>query len=380
MLLFDLTATQASGSVKRHGGGIYGEIVLRRLIEKNNQFIAYYDSYRWINPDIIELCKKHNIITIDIKSMSISDIVNRYNISLIYSALDGNGLSEIHCKKIITVHGLRRFETTKDKYQFKYKYGKMELIKEFLKAKLPYIFLRRERKFYVKNYFSDPRTEIVTVSNHSLNSLITYFPEISVNKIRLHILYSPSTSLERINIPVKSIDGEYYLIVSGNRWNKNALRAVIAFERLIDLGYLKDKKLVITGVHNNSFRYKFKHPNQIIFKGYVKDNGLESLYKYCELFIFPSLNEGFGYPPLEAMKYGRPVIASAVTSIPEVCGDAAMYFSPYSIEEIMNRMLQMQNKITRDEYSIKAINRYSEITSKQIKDLDKLIDLITEKV
>lgn len=59
------------------------------------------------------------------------------------------------------------------------------------------------------------------------------------------------------------------------------------------------------------------------------------------MFVYPSLNEGFGYPPLEAMRYGVPVIASPYSSITETCGGGALYFNPTSIEEIMNRMMMV---------------------------------------
>lgn len=377
MLLFDLSSTQSIGSVKRHGGGIYGEIIFRRLVERKKLFCCYFDSNRWINPDIIDLCCKNNIQLFDINKIKLKEIVIPNSIDTIYSPLDGNGIFDINCHKIITIHGLRIFETPKDKYQLFYKYKFSRKIKEILKFYLSDLFLCRSRKEYISKYFSDPNTEIITVSNHSKNALITFFPEIKSNNIKLHTLYSPSTARYDIDIPTNQFIKPYFLIVSGNRWVKNTIRAIIAFERLKSMGYLTDIDLVITGAHKNDIKYKFKYPQSIIFKGYVEDNELESLYKNAQILVYPSLNEGFGYPPLEAMKYGTPVIASAITSIPEICGDAVMYFCPYYIEEIMNRMLQMQDQSLRETYSKKSLKRFDEITRKQHEDLDKLIDLIS---
>jgi glycosyltransferase involved in cell wall biosynthesis len=66
---------------------------------------------------------------------------------------------------------------------------------------------------------------------------------------------------------------------------------------------------------------------------------LELLYQNAYVFLYPTLNEGFGYPPLESMKHGTPVICSAITSTTEVCGDAVLYFNPFSVDEMKNRIL-----------------------------------------
>jgi len=79
--------------------------------------------------------------------------------------------------------------------------------------------------------------------------------------------------------------------------------------------------------------------------GYVSDSELRALYENALAFVFPSIYEGFGIPPLEAMVCGCPVLASTAASIPEVCGDAALYFDPRSSEELAALML----KIASDE-------------------------------
>ena len=72
----------------------------------------------------------------------------------------------------------------------------------------------------------------------------------------------------------------------------------------------------------------------IIYAGRISDSEVKALYTHALAYIFPSLYEGFGIPPLEAMHCGCPVIASNRTSIPEVCGDAALYFDPTSTENL----------------------------------------------
>ena len=75
--------------------------------------------------------------------------------------------------------------------------------------------------------------------------------------------------------------------------------------------------------------------------GYVADADLAHFYSAAHAFVFPSLYEGFGIPPLEAMAVGTPVISSNASVMPEVLGDAALYFDPYNIEDMADKMYQL---------------------------------------
>jgi glycosyltransferase involved in cell wall biosynthesis len=70
------------------------------------------------------------------------------------------------------------------------------------------------------------------------------------------------------------------------------------------------------------------------FFGFVPDHTLAALYRLASVFAFPSLYEGFGLPPLEAMACGTPVVTSRISSLPEVVGDAALLVDPYSVDDI----------------------------------------------
>jgi glycosyltransferase involved in cell wall biosynthesis len=80
---------------------------------------------------------------------------------------------------------------------------------------------------------------------------------------------------------------------------------------------------------------------QVKWLGYVSDAELRALYEGATAFVFPSIYEGFGIPPLEAMHCGCPVLAARAASIPEVCGDAAIYFDPRSSDELASVLLQV---------------------------------------
>ena len=99
-------------------------------------------------------------------------------------------------------------------------------------------------------------------------------------------------------------------------------------------------KLIIAGgrgwLYGELFEYigVSRYKDDIIFLGRVLDKEKEILYSLAKVFVFPSFFEGFGFPPLEAMACGTPVVASNVSSLPEVAGDCAITVNPYRIDEI----------------------------------------------
>ncbi len=138
--------------------------------------------------------------------------------------------------------------------------------------------------------------------------------------------------------------GSYLLYTGVWREHKNLRRLLSAF-----LSLAKDTldiDLVITGRHDPLYGEILSMPaeaglaNRVHFVGHVSESELIALYRNARAFVFPSLYEGFGLPPLEAMSCGTPVVSSNASSLPEVCGDAALYFDPLS-EDDMRRKLAM---------------------------------------
>lgn len=138
---------------------------------------------------------------------------------------------------------------------------------------------------------------------------------------------------------------QYFLFVGTLEGKKNLLRAAQAFEA----AHSKMNSLVFVVVGQKGWRVAqdYQVLNTLVQKGivqllgYVSDEELACLYAKSFAFVFPSLYEGFGIPPLEAMSYGIPVLASYTSSIPEICGEAAIYFDPYNIDSIKEAMLQL---------------------------------------
>ena len=79
----------------------------------------------------------------------------------------------------------------------------------------------------------------------------------------------------------------------------------------------------------------------VLMLGYLPDNLLPALYRRALALVYPSLYEGFGLPPLEAMAAGCPVLVSNVTAMPEVCGNAALYCDPFDVDSIAAQMRRL---------------------------------------
>ena len=312
--------------------------------------------------------KQYEIKLHDIKDKPLQLIVNQNNIDTIYSALPEELQPWPACKILGTIHGLRSLEL---EYDF-YGHWLLDSGVVGLNTFLGYFFNKKNKKQTFKHYQKLLRTSnfsFVTDSNHSKKVIHAVCPELDVP-----VFYPPSTSI----CQSKKISNEkYILIVSADRFEKNCTRAIIAIDQLLSKKRIpSDVFIKITGITRNISRYNIKNRPNFNFLGYVDEEELDTLYANAYAFIYPSLNEGFGYPPLEAMKYNVPVIASNVASIPEVCGNAALYFTPTSISELRERIVELQDKRVYFDLQKKGTTRFQEIEARQKEDLNKLVDWI----
>jgi glycosyltransferase involved in cell wall biosynthesis len=142
----------------------------------------------------------------------------------------------------------------------------------------------------------------------------------------------------KYNLPEKFI-----LSMGATEPRKNVRRVVDAYKGLPR--QLRDKyALVIVGKQWQSETIKdwgIGGSDRILFTGYVEDEDLPILYSACSVFVFASYYEGFGLPPLEAMSCGAPIICSNSTSLPEIVGDAARTFDPFSVSQISERLQEV---------------------------------------
>lgn len=208
------------------------------------------------------------------------------------------------------------------------------------------------------------RSKLATVSHFSAQELSTLL-NVKLDEITVvyngheHILrHQPDTDI--LN-KLKLTDRPFFYFVGSPTPNKNLLRAIEAFKKL----NRKDTVFVIVGAAKaNVFNGGIdSQPENIILTGRLTDGEIVALYQNATALIFPSLYEGFGIPPLEAMVHGCPVLASTIPPIKEVCAGAVLYFNPLNTDDMASKMKDaLDNKITREALITKGAARCKDFT------------------
>jgi len=231
-----------------------------------------------------------------------------------------------NCKKIVTFHDL----------SFKY---------------YPEHFSWRKRLWH--NFFVNPKKEakkadkIIAVSESTKQDLVDLY---GIDEKKVKVIYSgvgeefgkfPISNFQFPIIRKKYNLPEKFILYFGTiEPRKNIAGLIRAFELLKKNKNYNDLYLVIAGAKGWAFKNIFKtakkskYAGQIIFTGFVDPQDKVYLYNLALLFVYPSFFEGFGFPPLEAMACGVPVITSNNSSLPEVVGDAALMINPFDVDEL----------------------------------------------
>jgi glycosyltransferase involved in cell wall biosynthesis len=218
---------------------------------------------------------------------------------------------------------------------------------------LPNRFALSYAKFMLRHAVHRGST-ILTVSEASKRDILRFYPEAEPERIQVvpnaiddAILDDPGEEeMERVKERYQ-IRGRYILYAGNIKPHKNLDRLISAFGLLKQMPAHEDLKLLIIGDEVNkygSLRRSVEAAGvrqDVRFFGFVPDHTLSALYRMASLFAFPSLYEGFGLPPLEAMACGTPVVTSNISSLPEVVGEAALLVDPYSVEDIANGMARV---------------------------------------
>lgn len=194
--------------------------------------------------------------------------------------------------------------------------------------------------------------KIIAISEYTKQRLLHFFPFVDETKVEVVYCGNRDTLLKEKDNP-GAIEkyglkqDEFFLAVGTIEPRKNYTTLLKAF-KLYKEKSKSNKKLCIAGGYGwmeDNFKQKIEEIGlleDVVVTGYVTDEELANLYRYSFSFVYPTWYEGFGLPVLEAMNFGKPVIASNVTSIPEVAGKGALLVEPGNSEQISDCMVRLE--------------------------------------
>jgi glycosyltransferase involved in cell wall biosynthesis len=195
--------------------------------------------------------------------------------------------------------------------------------------------------------------KIIAISENTKKDIMDCFG-IEDEKIRVIYLgvdrqFSPQPDPNEADVLSKyNLPSGYILNVGTLEPRKNLLRLINAYKMVASTREPVPKLVIVgwQGWRNEDLGKLVRESglaDQVVLVGYVPDDDLPTLYRNATVFVYPSLYEGFGLPPLEAMACGTPVITSNVSSIPEVVGDAGILIDPYNTTEIARAIASVLN-------------------------------------
>lgn len=190
--------------------------------------------------------------------------------------------------------------------------------------------------YFLVSHLTIKSNQLIVPSNYWRSFLITHY-HLSPQKITTtHEAVDPEFLKLRKSYV---INHKSYLLYTGNLYPHKNLDVVL--KALAKLPRVKLKIISKTSVFLHRLQRKVKKgglENQVEFLGFVPDQKFARLYRQAIAFVFPSLIEGFGLPPLEAMALGCPVISSNSSCCPEIYGSAALYFNPQNSDDLVNQI------------------------------------------
>lgn len=405
-LLFDFITLQSKTGAAEYIRSVFFALQdeIRINQHKNINIFALYNSSLGIAYDDMKeqsISKNFaNVKYVDIQKKDICSIIkekkiDRFFIGCAQYLSDIKGIEKISCETFCVIHDMVDEEVYKNGLDIYLEmlnpvFGlakKIQTFKGFLqynKATLSFLkffqFIRKRNwkessriQYIITQHTNNPKFHIFTVSEYSKISIV-FNSHIEAEKIKVlfpieRSYHNSSPTSEHIK---KSIghNKKVYLLLNANRSLKNPYNTIVAFKEFAK-------------THPNCFLatigYSQKQFENHIVLPFLNDKDLESITKQCYALIYPSFFEGFGYPPVEAMKFGKPILASNTTSLPEILGDAAIFFSPLYPSSIYKALLDLSDeKYTF--YTEKSLERYSLIKQKSQNDLETLLNyLINEK-
>lgn len=321
-----------------HGTGIgtYTNNLLKNLLKfkTDNDYYLYWSGNgykRYIKENchcIITSSKHHRFF----QQYFFPSNLKSEKIDIYHIPQNGIGLSdEIDCTKFVTIHDL-----------------------------IPYIMPETVGRGYLNKFLKEMPLiiqnsgGILTVSEYSKQDILRFFPiekdRIFVTPLAANEIFKPLDKKGCFDFISKkyNIKNKFALYLGGFSDRKNVYSLIEAFSKA-HKNLKEEFSLVILGSYRDSSQKLIKlvenlnMEKHIIFAGFIPEEELPIFYNASTAFIYPSLYEGFGLPPLEAMSCGTPVISSNITSIPEVVGDSGILINPYSLNDLQNSIETLLN-------------------------------------
>jgi glycosyltransferase involved in cell wall biosynthesis len=209
-------------------------------------------------------------------------------------------------------------------------------------------------------------TKIVAISENTKKDIVKYY---NVPEEKIRVIYHGNTLKPNANkqIKIPNLPKNYILFVGARGLYKNFTFFIESIAELLNID--KDMNIVVAGGYSNKNDFSKKEINlfeklkikEQIFQYSIDDDSLAYLYQNAICFVFPTLYEGFGIPVLEAFACGCPIVLSNTSSLPEVGGNAAIYFDPYN----KNDMFEKVNKVVYDEILRKEMTAKGQIQLKK---------------
>jgi len=321
---------------QRTGVGNYTYNLIQQLsqLDHQNQYVLFYSHYRDMKVAIPEIQNPNfqskfyrfpsrvlNLLWSTVGWPKVDWIVGKVDVyhspNYTLNAL-GRG------KSLMTIHDLsflacRQYSLSSAKWHYAYR------IKDFAR-----------------------RVDAIIADSNSTKSEVIKYLKVPEKKVRVIYLgynraFRPLPPGEKTKKVMEKyrIKGDFILYVGTLEPRKNLKGLIQAYHR----SKAKDDfLLVLAGGKGWKYEHIFhlvdelRLKDRIVFCGYVPDSDLPELYNRASLFVYPSFYEGFGFPPLEAMACGTPVIVSHTTSLPEVVGDAGIYVNPFDSGQISSSM------------------------------------------
>lgn len=320
------------GGTETYARGLLGGLA---SVDKNNEYFIFVnrESASWPLPDAANFTRvvcpvraSSQLTRYVFEQTGLPLLLKKYGADVVHS-LGYVGPLWAPCRKIVTIHDMN---TVGHK-------NMIPLIKR--------IFLG----MFVK-YSALTADHVITVSEFSRSEIMKY---VKISPERISVTHEASNSVNK-TFEAKdtqavqqmyAIDGPYLLAFGGVTHNKNIPNLIKAFSKispaikhsLVLIGHLPPKTII------HGLIDELNLGGRVIMTGYVPDNHVHHLLKGSELFVFPSLYEGFGLPILEAQKNGVCVACSRRASLPEVAAAGAQYFDPESIEDMASVIAQCLN-------------------------------------